>query len=181
MNCEKTLYEQLRNEIEDHVDKEIIIVCVGTDRSTGDSLGPLVGSYLSECKLKAIRVFGTIDEPVHAVNLKDTLNYIEMNHPYAFVIGIDACLGRIKSVGKVIVDRKPLKPGAGLNKELPEVGQVSIKGVVNVSGYMEFFVLQNTRLSLVMKMAREITEIINKLDHYVTRKYKTLQEVAATK
>jgi Protein of unknown function (DUF1256) len=32
---------------------------------------------------------------------------------------------------------------------------------VNVSGFMEFFVLQNTRLNLVMKMAKSITEAIS--------------------
>jgi len=31
-------------------------------------------------------------------------------------------------------------------------------GVVNVGGFMEYFVLQNTRLSLVMRMADVIAE-----------------------
>ena len=48
------------------------------------------------------------------------------------------------------------KPGAGVNKQLPEVGDIHITGIVNVSGFMEFFVLQNTRLNLVMKMAKTI-------------------------
>jgi len=28
--------------------REVVVVCIGTDRSTGDSLGPLVGSYLQK-------------------------------------------------------------------------------------------------------------------------------------
>ncbi len=31
-----------------NIPKEYVIVCVGTDRSTGDALGPLTGSYLME-------------------------------------------------------------------------------------------------------------------------------------
>ncbi|MFP3381143.1 DUF1256 domain-containing protein, partial [Bacillus sp. SIMBA_069] len=51
-----------------------------------------------------------------------------------------------------------LKPGAGVGKELPPIGDASITGVVNVGGFMEYFVLQNTRLSLVMKMATQIAD-----------------------
>ncbi|MCL6574238.1 MAG: DUF1256 domain-containing protein, partial [Bacillus sp. (in: Bacteria)] len=41
-------------------------------------------------------------------------------------------------------------------KDLPAVGDIHITGIVNVSGFMEFFVLQNTRLNLVMNMAKTI-------------------------
>ena len=51
-----------------------------------------------------------------------------------------------------------LQPGAGVNKRLPQVGDVYITGIVNVGGFMEYFVLQNTRLSLVTKMAAVICE-----------------------
>ncbi|MFT8319315.1 MAG: DUF1256 domain-containing protein [Bacillus sp. (in: firmicutes)] len=36
------------------------------------------------------------------------------------------------------------------------VGDIHITGIVNVSGYMEFLVLQSTKLSLVLKMANSI-------------------------
>ncbi|MDQ0659408.1 putative sporulation protein YyaC [Paenibacillus sp. W2I17] len=51
----------------------------------------------------------------------------------------------------------PLKPGAGVNKELPPVGDIHLTGIVNVGGFMEYFVLQNTRLSLVMRMSEIIS------------------------
>ena len=38
-------------------------------------------------------VFGTLDHPVHAVNLRETLQLIELNYQDTTVIGIDACLG----------------------------------------------------------------------------------------
>ncbi|MNT94758.1 hypothetical protein D3C72_2365110 [compost metagenome] len=53
-----------------------------------------------------------------------------------------------------------MKPGAGVGKDLPPVGDYNIVGIVNVSGFMEYFVLQNTRLSLVYQLKNEIVDII---------------------
>ncbi|PLS02199.1 spore protease YyaC [Neobacillus cucumis] len=134
----------------------IVFVCIGTDRSTGDSLGPLVGSILEEKRLQSFYVYGTLDQPIHAVNLADKIKEIHTIHANPYIIGIDACLGRIKNVGVIQLGNGPVKPGAGVNKDLPAVGDIHITGIVNVSGFMEFFVLQNTRLNLVMRMAKTI-------------------------
>jgi putative sporulation protein YyaC len=104
-----------------------------------------------------IRVVGTLDEPVHAGNLRGAIEELELAAPGARnVLAVDACLGRVGSIGFITVGEGPLKPGAGVNKELPPIGDAHITGVVNVGGFMEYLVLQNTRLSLVMKMADAI-------------------------
>ncbi|WP_053217729.1 spore protease YyaC [Virgibacillus senegalensis] len=144
--------------------KEIVVVCIGTDRSTGDSLGPLTGTLLNERTNKMLSVYGTLSDPIHAVNLEEKMEMIEARHPDAFLIAIDACLGRMDSIGSVILSPGPLKPGAALKKPLPDVGDIHLTGVVNISGYMEFLVLQNTRLNIVMQMARKITESLHHLD-----------------
>lgn len=135
--------------------KELIVLCIGTDRSTGDALGPLTGS-----KLKTLNqhphIFGTLDDPVHATNLVTTLSFIQLNYHNPFVIAIDACLGKLESVGYVSLGYGPVKPGAAVNKELPSVGDAYITGIVNVGGFMEHMVLQSTRLNLVVKMADTI-------------------------
>lgn len=140
------------------VNRPIVFVCIGTDRSTGDSLGPLIGTLLEEKKVSPFHIYGTLEEPVHAVNLVDKLAEIKLKHLNPIIIGIDACLGRLKSVGSIQVGEGPVKPGAGVKKELPDVGDFHITGIVNVSGFMEFFVLQNTRLNLVLKMAKVIAD-----------------------
>jgi putative sporulation protein YyaC len=137
--------------------RPIILVCIGTDRSTGDSLGPLVGSQLLKSGFNHIPVYGTLDEPVHAMNLNETLDEIERKYDHPFIVAIDACLGQLASIGCIQIGDGPVKPGAGVNKELPPVGDMHITGIVNVGGFMEYFVLQNTRLSLVVKMAELIT------------------------
>lgn len=141
----------------------ILFICIGTDRSTGDSLGPLVGTLLQEKLLpENFYVFGTLEDPIHAVNLEEKLNQIQKKFEQAFIIGIDACLGQTKSIGTIQIKKGSLKPGAGVNKTLPPVGHIHMTGVVNISGFMEFFVLQNTRLYLVMNLAKTISNGIYK-------------------
>ncbi|MFP9128075.1 spore protease YyaC [Niallia sp. BSM11] len=136
----------------------IVFVCIGTDRSTGDSLGPLIGTLLAEKKLGSFFVYGTLNEPIHALNLEEKMMEIHEKHKDPFIIGIDACLGRMKSVGVIHLGDGPVKPGSGVKKELPPVGNIHITGIVNISGLMEFLVLQNTRLSLVLEMAKTISK-----------------------
>lgn len=138
-------------------EQQLIVLCIGTDRSTGDALGPPTGSKLKQLSPPGIRVYGTLDEPVHAVNLVETILDIKKTLPAPFIIAVDACLGRMESVGCIDLGSGPLYPGAGVSKELPLVGEIFINGIVNVSGFLEYFVLQNTRLSLVFRLAEIIT------------------------
>lgn len=136
--------------------RPLVFVCIGTDRSTGDALGPLVGQALLRRGVAPSVVFGTLDEPAHAGNLDDVLARVHREANNAFVVAVDACLGRMENVGTITVGAGALSPGAGVNKELPQVGGAFVTGTVNVGGFMEYFVLQNTRLALVMGMAEVI-------------------------
>jgi putative sporulation protein YyaC len=161
---------RLASLLPENLSQPIAIVCIGTDRSTGDSLGPLVGTMLKEKDVSFFHVYGTLEEPIHAMNLEEKLNAIRTNHKNVFMIGIDACLGRLKSVGAITIGKGPVRPGAGVNKDLPPVGDIHITGIVNVSGFMEFFVLQNTRLHLVMNMAKTIVNGIYETDLQLKRR-----------
>ncbi|OPX88294.1 MAG: hypothetical protein A4E53_02076 [Pelotomaculum sp. PtaB.Bin104] len=130
-----------------------ILLCIGTDRSTGDCLGPLIGSRINNWEQNFFTVYGTLDQPVHASNLQEKLKEIYETYIDPFIIAIDACLGKIESVGCVNLGYGSLQPGAGVNKDLPPVGEIHITGIVNVGGFMEYLVLQNTRLNLVMRLA----------------------------
>ncbi|WP_337019434.1 spore protease YyaC [Oceanobacillus massiliensis] len=144
--------------------REYVILCIGTDRSTGDALGPLTGSFLQEEKTKHMHIYGTLHHPVHAVNLHEAIEKINTTYRNPFIIAIDACLGRNASIGHIITENGPLKPGSALNKALPSIGDVNITGVVNISGFMEHSILQNTRLSIVVDMAKQIAEILSTID-----------------
>lgn len=165
------LFSELRPIILEN--RPIIFICVGSDRSTGDSLGPLIGYKLKHICKSNIHIYGSLESPIHAKNLSDILDKINSVFKHPYIIAIDSCLGKINNIGKIYINKKPLNPGLALNKQLPAVGDMSILGIVNISGSFEFLVLQNTRLSMVMQLADIISKGIyhfvlkcnNKADH----------------
>ena len=153
--------------------KRIAVVCIGTDRSTGDSFGPLVGFMLSKYRIYDFDVYGTITEPVHAMNLAETMDKIDLEN--SLVIAVDASIGRLEHIAHIGLSDSSIKPGSGVGKDLPAVGDVSFSGVVTMAGIMPQVMLQNTSLGLVYKMA-EITA--NSIKHVL---YKQQLEPQRTK
>lgn len=145
--------------VENFVADEIVVVCIGTDRVVGDSLGPIVGSRLK--RNKNYTVYGTIDDPVHALNLRDTCEHVMLNHPHALVIAIDASLGKREDVGIIKVRHRPIAPGSGFGKALPPIGDVSIVGVVSKMDD-RYTSLHQVRLCDVLVMSDTITRIVEK-------------------
>jgi len=143
---------RLLQEIDPGQSRPLVLVSIGTDRLTGDSLGPLVGSRARELA-PGLPVYGTLEEPVHAINLADKIKEINQVYRAPLVLAVDACLGQAHNVGTVSIGRGALYPGTGVHKDLPPVGEIFISGVVNVGGFLEYLVLQNTRLCLVMQIA----------------------------
>ncbi len=137
-------------------EKQRLVICIGSDRSTGDSLGPLVGAYLKQLPPPRTTVWGTLADPVHALNLEKHITDLEKSTAKPLVIAVDASLGKPGSVGLVEVGKGPLIPGAGVNKKLPPVGHIYLNGIVNLGGFMEQMVLQSTRLFHVLEIAMVI-------------------------
>lgn len=137
--------------------RPIIFLCIGTDRSTGDSLGPLIGHKLQNILSDEFVLYGTLENPVHAKNLCSVIEEINLKYNDPYIIAIDACLGSFQNIGNIVIEEKPLSPGSAMNKDLPSVGNLSITGIVNMSGTLEFMVLQNTRLYIVMHLADVIS------------------------
>ena len=137
---------------------ELVFLCIGSDRLTGDCLGPYVGQQLSCHAAGEMYVYGTLSQPVHALNLARVSDEIHRRHPRALVIAVDASLGQKKHLGYVTIGNGALYPGAAVHKELPPVGDIHITGIVNISGMLEQLTLQTTRLSTVIGIADKITQ-----------------------
>lgn len=159
-NPEKEITFLLKKCILHHPGKwsELVFLCIGSDRMTGDCLGPYVGHQLRHYESKNIFVYGTLEHPVHALNLKKVYALIKDTHPDALIIAIDASLGEKKHLGYVTIGNGALYPGAGVQKELPPVGDIHITGIVNIAGILEQLTLQTTRLSTVISLADTITQ-----------------------
>ncbi|MER2077664.1 spore protease YyaC [Psychrobacillus psychrotolerans] len=135
----------------------LVFCCIGTDRSTGDALGPMTGSFLSQLKSFPFEIVGTLDNPLHALNIEEITDTLISSSIAPYIIAIDACLGNVNNIGQIIVQRGPLFPGKAVKKDLPPIGDVSIKAIVNIGGFMEYNVLQSTRLSLTYDMGKIIS------------------------
>ena len=133
--------------------RTMVFLCIGSDRATGDCLGPIVGHMLLQNNKKLL-VYGTLSSPVHAQNLEITIDSIYSTNPY--IIAIDASLGIRQHIGNVTMGHGTLSPGIGVNKKLPCVGDAFITGIVNTSNKNSHITLQTTRLSTVVDLAEFI-------------------------
>ncbi|MFZ5645864.1 MAG: spore protease YyaC [Bacillota bacterium] len=158
----KVFYEELP------ADRETVFLCIGIDRSAGDSFGPLTGTLLKQMRVP--NVVGTLHRPVHAKNLEETCEEIGTGK---YVVAIDASLGSAKDLGYLAVKRSPLYPGKAMGKNLPPVGDISVFLNVNIGGIANYIFLQNASLYTVWNgadvVARSIsTALYMKKKHRVT-------------
>lgn len=107
--------------------RPMVVLCIGTPAIPGDSLGPAVGSLLSHDK--SLHVYGTMEAPVHALNLKATLKDIRRQFRKPMIIVVDAALGNEYQNGFLAIKKGALRPGSGLGKRLPSIGDIQITGV----------------------------------------------------
>lgn len=166
--------------------RPIVFLCIGSDRATGDSLGPFIGQQLLEGERHNTKkeelsrsshslfhafwmpqktapkgdsiVFGTLHKPVHAVNLAQTISHIysQLKNPY--LVAIDAALGARNHIGTVTLASGSLLPGIGVNKQLPSVGDVHITGIVNTLDCdNRNRILQTTHLSTVIDLSNFVS------------------------
>lgn len=144
----------------------VVFLCIGTDRSTGDSLGPLVGHKLRRSRQCRSAVIGTLDKPVHAMNLELYARYIRAHYADHVVVAVDASVGSPDHVGFATLGRGAIQPGLGVSKELEAVGDISITGIVGGLASPDPVMLQSVRLSMVMKMADCICEGISLVERF---------------
>ncbi len=155
------LTEFLRQLKLDWQETDIAFVCIGTDRSTGDAFGPLIGSLLEEQGY--LNVVGTLQSPCDSNNLEARMKDLLQGTQPLRMIAIDACLGQEQAVGRYFASKKPIEPGKALGKLLPPVGDASIKGIVNRWGPKVYTSLLHASLYTVMDMANQVVRCIEEV------------------
>jgi putative sporulation protein YyaC len=149
--------EELGKYLSKFFQEKTLIVCIGTDKCIGDCLGPLVGMLLAKSDFP-YPVIGTLDSPAHAINLDSVIRNIKQKYGEYFVIAIDACIGYEDCVGDIQVKMGPVHPGKGVGKSLPQVGNISIVGVVDTIDNSDMFSIRNIRLNFIMNMSEVIAK-----------------------
>ena len=132
-----------------------VIICVGSDLVLGDSLGPLVGTLLTNYNIDTY-IYGTLKSPITAKEVNYASNHVKSVHPNAITIAVDAAVGNSDDVGIIRVFNNGLKPGLGVNKDLNSIGDISVIGVVSERSEHNYKLFNLTRLNLVYMMAEKI-------------------------
>jgi putative sporulation protein YyaC len=137
-------------------ESKLVVICIGSDRSIPDCLGPLVGTMLEEAGT-ALPVYGTLEQPVHARNLAAKIGLIKTRYAGFIELAIDASLGRKGEIGQIEIKQGALYPGRALNKDLPPIGNISILGKVGCfQGRYSHENVTSGRLGMIYQMARLI-------------------------
>ena len=144
-----------------------VILCIGSDRVTGDCFGPLVGEELIRRHNINTFVYGTLSTPVTALNIVDTAAFLKSRHPHRRVLAIDSALGIKREIGCLRVFDEGLYPGAAVGKTLPKVGDFSLTATVAEQNPSE---LAWVRLGLIVPLARaaaiEIARVFKAFRHH---------------
>lgn len=106
----------------------ILVLCIGCEHilAGADNLGPLIGCALKQKPhIENVYVYGTMESPLHAQNLKNEIDKIYARHEKPFVIGIDLSTSKNKrKLGLTQFRAGQIKPGEGVDTELPALGDV---------------------------------------------------------
>ena len=140
-------------------DRPPVVVCIGSDLAIGDSLGPIVGSML-KYKTQGLNVFlyGTLAAPVTAKEIGYMRTFLKETHKNSQIVAIDAAVGNAGDIGLIKLSSSPLLPGAGANKRLGAIGDISIMGIVAEKSVANYGLLNTTRLNLVYTMSEIIAD-----------------------
>lgn len=133
-----------------------VVLCVGTPKVSGDSLGPRVGDLLKNFYNVPAYVYGTTECPVTGLNFRSFSEHIRIFHPKSAIIAVDACLGKKEEVGKIKYGLQGLRAGTALKKELGKVGDVTFLGIVAESGKDNFRALSGVKNEAVGDLAEKI-------------------------
>jgi putative sporulation protein YyaC len=149
-----------------------VVLCIGSDLAIGDSLGPVTGSMLKR-KTHGLNVFiyGTLSAPVTAKEIKYVRQFLKETHPSAPIIAIDAAVGSEGDIGLIKILDTPLKPGAGANKNLGEVGDLSILGIVAEKSVSNYAIFHQTRFHLIYKMSEIISDALSNFFYQTHNSY----------
>lgn len=139
-----------------------VVVCVGSDLAIGDSLGPITGSML-KYKTQGLNCFlyGTLASPVTAKEIRYIRTFLKETHRNSPVIAVDAAVGDKGDIGLIRLLDTPLLPGAGANKKLGAIGDISILGIVAEKSLTNYGLLNTTRLNLVYSMSEIISDALS--------------------
>lgn len=143
-----------------------VVLCIGTMRVTGDSVGPRVGDILKARGVNCF-VYGDSVSNINARKLDVYQNLIEMCHKADIVIAVDAALGEKADVGRVKITKCGLYPGRALGRKSKSLGDIGVLAVVGEKGEDNYSRLAKGDEKFINALSLKAADITMKLIEYI--------------
>ena len=141
----------------------VVIAIIREDLITDDVLPgtPTMLKY----KTQGLKLFlyGTLASPVTAKEIPYMRTFLKETHKDSQIIAVDAAVGNEGDIGLMKISDTPLFPGAGAQKKLGALGDLSIMGIVAEKSISNYNLFNTTRLNLVYKMAEILSDSLSAL------------------
>lgn len=125
----------------------ILILCIGTERLIGDSLGPRIGTNIKQVENENIKIYGTAKNNMDFLNSKNVIEQIYKIYNNPYIITIDAALGKKSSIGEIYLSDGCMKIGTALGKSICFYSNINIKCIVgeysDCSKWQNYKILSN--------------------------------------
>ena len=132
---------------------DYVFLCVGSNKVVSDSFSCFVGSFLIKNNIKGF-VYGSIKNPVNALNLDSFINIIKTRHKNDFIFVIDTKITKNNSY-KISFNKGSLVVG-GLNLKR-SIGDYNITLDIPLKS------LSNIDINFIIKYALKTSKNINLL------------------
>lgn len=139
----------------DKNERDVVIVCFGTNAISGDSLGPLVGTLLTKKYNIGAFVYGTDEAQINGQNMKEWMSFVKSAHENALLVAVDASLGNKDKVGQIVLRDDGVCP-SGVTGKSERFGDVGVLGIVAQKHGDALMQLMTVSPLYVEKMADEI-------------------------
>jgi putative sporulation protein YyaC len=137
-----------------------VVMCIGSDRVSGDLLGPAVGKKLvEEYNLRAY-VYGVTGRNINGANIDFYDGFIREAHKGSKVVAVDACLGSRREIGKIKVGSRGVGAGHAVRKSGKRYGDVGVVGIVAENAEDNVMQLISVEVSLVEELSERIAEYL---------------------
>ncbi|MDR3262862.1 MAG: spore protease YyaC [Clostridiales bacterium] len=137
-----------------------VIMCIGSDKVSGDILGPEVGRRLiSDYNLGAY-VYGITGRNINGENIDSYDSFIREVHKDSAVIAVDACLGGEKEIGNIKISKRGIGAGFAVGKKDKRYGDVGLVGIVGKISDDNVMQLISADCGLVEALSGKIAEYL---------------------
>ena len=141
---------------------KLLFLCIGSEKISGDCIGPIVGTLLKEKYRIPYPVLGTEDNSVNGANIRAYRDNIKKYFPDYKIIAVDSAVGDDKDLWTLKIREGGVRAGGALNPSVEYYGEVGILAVVGSKSGNVLDNLLSAPYSKIVDCAERIAKTIVK-------------------